>query len=316
MSTVIVVVGEALVDLVVGPDGDLDAALGGAPFNVARAAARMGAPVVFAGRLSNDRFGRRLRDALDSDGVGVATEPTDAPTTLALAEIGDDGSASYRFYLDGTSAPLVGDSELTAALDGLGSADVVVTGGLALVLEPMASALERRLADASEGPSIVVDVNARPSVVGDRDAFRARVGRILDAADVVKVSDEDLAFLAPGSDPLTAARGVLDRGPSVVVLTEGASPTTALVRTRDGFEQATVELPPLPGDVVDTIGAGDTFLGAFVARLVEGGAADGAAVGLDVVVDAVRVGNAAAGVVVTRRGADPPRRTELPTDPG
>ena len=105
----IVVIGEALVDLVIAPDGAVEAALGGAPYNTARAAARLGADVEFVGGLSVDRFGSLLRSQLDRDGVGTRfAASTDEPTTLAAAEIGDDGSATYRFYFDGTSAPLVG----------------------------------------------------------------------------------------------------------------------------------------------------------------------------------------------------------------
>jgi fructokinase len=136
---VIIVVGEALVDLVIAPSGAVDAALGGAPYNTARGAARLGADVEFVGGLSVDRFGSLLRERLGADGVETShAVATDAPTTLAAAEIDDDGSAAYRFYFDGTSAPLVSAQAVEAAVAALQANDVLFTGGLGLVLEPMA----------------------------------------------------------------------------------------------------------------------------------------------------------------------------------
>ena len=148
----IVVIGEALVDLVIAPSGAVEAALGGAPYNTARATARLGADVEFVGCLSVDRFGSLLRERLDADGVGTThAVATDAPTTLAAAEIDDDGSAAYRFYFDGTSAPLVGPQDAGAATAALGPNDVLFTGGLGLVLEPMASSVMR--ARSSRSPT-------------------------------------------------------------------------------------------------------------------------------------------------------------------
>ena len=310
MCPMISVIGEALVDLVVLPDGRVDAALGGAPFNVARAAARLDASVSFTGGLSVDRFGRLLDGALREDGVAVTAPPVEAPTTLALAEIDASGSASYRFYLDGTAAPL-GDAA-AASVDG-DRPGVVVTGGLGLVLEPMATSIERLLVDLAttrpaHRPLVVVAVNARPAVVNDLGLFRTRVHTVVAASDLVKVSDEDLAVLSPGDEPADAAAALLDLGAAAVILTAGAAASTVFV----GDERRDVSPGRLPGAVVDTIGAGDTFLGASVAWLTRHDAhLDRTALSLDAVAEAVAVGHAAAGVVVTRRGADPPTRADL-----
>ena len=299
----ITVVGEALIDLVIDPAGHVTAALGGAPFNTARACGRLGVDVSFVGTLSDDRFGSMLRDQLVADGVDVSRAPVVAvPTTLAAAELDARGAASYRFYIDGTSAPALGDAP---ALAGGG---VVCTGGLALVLEPMASTVERLVASVTDDTMVVVDVNCRPLVIDDRDAYVERVRRVVAHTAIVKVSDEDLAYLSPGLTPLDAARALLGLGPSVVMVTRGGSGVHVLTRTGDRF------VPVEPVDVVDTIGAGDTFGGALITwlthhRVVAAGLGD-----LALLERAVRAANTAAGVACTRRGADPPYLADLPPD--
>ena len=300
----ITVLGEALIDLVITPDGAVDAKLGGAPFNTARACGRLGADVRFVGALSVDRFGSMLADQLVADGVDVsAAMRVDMPTTLAAAELDDGGAASYRFYTDGTSA-----SALSVAPPSR-PGDVIFTGGLGLLLEPMAATVEAVVL-ASTDQLVVVDVNCRPRIVPDRQVYVNRVERVVAHAHVVKVSDEDLAYLHPGLEPLAAARQVLALGPSAVLLTAGG----------DGVHVVTAmgnrTVPVASVDVVDTIGAGDSFGAGFMTWWVESGLAATAAGDLDHVTAAVRAAIAIAGIIVTRRGADPPWRSELPSDWG
>lgn len=295
----ILVVGEALVDLVISPSGDVAAALGGAPFNTARAAARLGADVGFAGALSSDRFGEQLAAALRADGVDVSTATrVDVPTTLAAAELDDRGAATYRFYVDGTSAPH------GVAAPGLGGSEVVFTGGLGLVLEPMASSVEAAVAAASES-LVMVDVNCRPQLVGDRDEYRRRIERVVAHADIVKASDDDLAYLYPDADSADAATRLRGLGAEVVVVTRGG----------DGVDVATAggcrTVPVEPVEVVDTVGAGDTFDGALLAWLGANGALHRSALSADLVARAVAAANVAAGIACTRVGADPPARSDL-----
>jgi fructokinase len=305
---VIIVVGEALVDLVVAIDGSVEAALGGAPYNTARAASRLGADVEFVGGLSHDRFGTLLTNGLVDDGVGVGYAPrTDAPTTLALAEIGGDGSAEYRFYLDGTAAPRVDPYDIPTG--SVPAPEIFFTGGLGLVLEPMASSVATAIANLDGETLLVVDVNCRPAVVADRRAYVERIEAVVGRADIVKVSDEDLRYLSPDLDLLGAARRVVDLGARSVVVTAGASRTTVLVDDR--LEE--IAVPPVRGPVIDTIGAGDTFGAGLIAWWSAAGNGR-SEVSIDRLAAAVRVGHAAAGVVVTRRGADPPRRSELDLD--
>jgi fructokinase len=310
----VVVVGEALVDLVISPDGDVEAALGGAPFNTARTCGRLGVDVSYVGAVSVDRFGSMIRRQLMDDGVAVDGVITvEAPTTLAAAELDSGGAASYRFYIDGTSAPAVGRVAPPSPRPG-----IVFTGGLALVLEPLADAVAAMISGSTSGstsgagvdrrPLVVIDVNCRPAIVADRQRYLDRLHEVLTHTDVVKVSDDDLTFLARDEAPLSAARSLLDRGPSVVLLTTGGGSVTVLT--------ADVErtVPVSPVEVVDTIGAGDAFIGGFCSWWTATGRTRRDLADVEVLERAVRAANEVAGVVCTRRGADPPWRHELGDD--
>jgi fructokinase len=285
----IVVAGEALVDLVPDDAGRLQALPGGGPFNAARAAARLGAEVAFLGRLSTDLLGRRLRAGLTGDGVDVRTAvATEDPTTLALAEVGADGGAAYRFYAAGTSAPGLTDEDVAAALAGV-EVGVLCVGTLGLVFEPSAGALERLVAAAGENVLVVVDPNCRPAAIADEPAYRARLARILARADVVKASADDLDWLVPGATPAAAMETLLREGAIGVVTLGGDG--ALLVPGGDA-------IPAPQVDVVDTIGAGDAFLGALLAWWQRAGSIDA---------DAVAFACSIAARTCERAGADPPR---------
>ena len=300
----IVIAGDALVDLIVRADGSITAVPGGGPYNSARSVGRLGMAVSWIGGLSSDRFGRDLEAGLSGAGVDLSmAQRTELPTTLALAEIGADGAASYRFYTDATSAPAVLPGPLAAGLPA--ETDAVLTGTLGFVLEPMATTLEALVAALPPDLLLMIDPNCRPSITRDPDAFRARIARVLARADIVKVSTEDLAFLQPG-ETLTAAIGwVQALGPRVVLVTDGAAPVRVLI---DGVEHLVVA-PTV--DVVDTIGAGDTFGGAFLACLVQGGGGRHSAGDPTAVLRAARFAVRASAVVCGRAGANPPTLAEL-----
>jgi fructokinase len=257
----IVVAGEALIDLVLDDAGELSPHPGGGPFNAARTIGRLEQPVRYLGRLSTDRFGALLRGELKGDGVNLdAVVATDDPTTLALAELDADGGATYRFYFEETSAPGLTLVDTEGALD---DAAVLYVGTLGLVLEPMASTLEALVAAAPADVLVALDPNCRPAVIDDvaygGAGYRARLARMLARSDLVKASEDDLAWLAPGSAPAEAARSLLAAGPGVALVTRG--PAGALVVTGEDV----VEVPAPAVEVVDTIGAGDAFGGAFLA---------------------------------------------------
>jgi fructokinase len=314
---VIAVIGEALIDLIAGGDGEggegggdgqggqggqgkLTARPGGGPYNTARTLGRLGMAPVFLGRLSGDGFGRMLRARLEADGVTLGIpEPSEAPSTLAVAEIDPAGIARYGFYLAGTAAADLEYQALTAALPP--GVTAVHVGTLGLVMEPVGSAAERVIGrDVPPDTLVMVDPNCRPGAIGDRAAYLARIGRVLRRADVVKVSVEDLDYLSPGAGIHTAAAAMLDAGAVLVLVTDGPRPARAFL---PGQEIA-VDIPEV--QVVDTIGAGDAFGGAFLAWWSAAGLTRADLKRPGPVGDALRAGAKAAALTCAQAGAEPP----------
>ena len=295
----IVVGGEALVDLVIDPDGSVNAKLGGGPFNAARAIGRLGSEVAFLGALSRDRFGTLLHRQLVADNVRDSlVQFTDLPTTLASAELDSHGAASYHFYLAETAAPNLHPRPLPEDLT------ILHVGTLGMVLQPMASTLEAVVADLTEDVFVVLDPNCRPRVTSDRVGYMARLQRMLCRVDVVKVSTDDLDFIS-SRDPAAGVQMLLEGGARVVLHTDGGR------SVHIHSAKTHVEVPVPVVEVVDTIGAGDAFGGAFAAWWDQAGLGrddldDGDALNAAVVA-AVEV----AAVSCTRVGAQPPRRDEL-----
>ena len=306
MAGVILVAGEALIDLV--PTSETIDALaahpGGGPFNAARTIARLERPVAYLGRLSRDRFGQRLEALLAEDGVRLdAIVHTDEPTTLALADVDELGVARYRFYTEGTAAAgLTSEAALAARPD---EVQIVHAGTLGLVLEPAASALEAVIERLSGHAMVFVDPNVRPDIIPDAGAYRKRLARVLSHSHVLKVSEEDLDWLAPGHRSSDAVRELLAGGPSVGLLTRG--PSGALVITID----AEVAVPSPRTNVVDTIGAGDAFGGGFVAWWHARGLGRDELSDLDTVAAAAEFACLIAARTCERPGASPPHLSEL-----
>jgi len=307
----ILVGGEALVDLVPAAStrsGELGPLLplpGGGPYNVAITLGRLGAPVRFLSRLSTDGFGDALKLRLELSGVDTSmVQRGPQPTTLAVAGIGPDGSARYSFHVEGTADRAVEHpGRLPAEIT------TVSLGTLSLLLEPGASRYERLLRDHAAGGGLtVLDPNIRPAMVTDPAAHRARFASWLPDIGLLKLSVEDAAWLADG-DPDDAVRDWLGQGPSVVVMTKGSDGLVA--RTRDGAE---VEVPTVPAEVVDTIGAGDTVHGALLFWLHRAGITtpDGLrSVPGEGWRDALAFAARAASITVSRAGAEPPYAAEL-----
>jgi fructokinase len=303
----ILVAGEALYDTWVDEAGEMHGRPGGGPFNAARTIARLRQPVAYLGRLSRDPAGAALERMLRDDGVGLdATVRTDDPTTLALADIGPDGSARFTFYERGTSAPGLVPAEALAAVAALAApVGVLHVGTLGLTLEPVAAATEA-VVDRLAGEALVfVDPNCRPWAIADPAAYRARLNRVLARGDVVKVSDDDLAFLDPDRSAEDAARALLDHGPAVALLTRGADGVLAVT----GAGSFAVGAPH--ADVVDTIGAGDAFGGGFLAWWRGHGLGAAELADTDRVLQATAFGAAVAARTCERAGAAPPFLEEL-----
>jgi fructokinase len=300
----IVVGGEALIDMIMTVDGRFNPVAGGGPYNTARTLARLGHEVSFLGRLSDDWFGRMMRGHLEADGVdlGLVVETTD-PSTIVLAEIDDEGVAHYRFYLPGTSAPGLDADAAMAALQL--APEAIHVGTLGLAIEPMADALAGLIAAAPPPTLVMIDPNCRPLAVSDVRVFRERMKRVLRRADVVKVSIEDLEYLALASTPQAAARAILAGGSRVVLLTTGPDAVTVF------SARGTFDVPVASVPVVDTIGAGDAFGGGFLAHWLENGLDRDDLDDEARLKEAVRFGIRVSAITVGRAGANPPSREEL-----
>jgi len=313
---VIAVIGEALIDLVVDEAGAVAARPGGGPFNTARTLGRLGIETTFLGRLSGDRFGRTLRERLTADGVtlGVPTL-SGRPSTLAAADLEPDGTARYGFYLAGTASAALDYPVLAAALPG--GVTAVHVGTLGLVMEPIASAIERLITDALPADALVmVDPNSRPAAIADREAYLDRFERILHRADVVKVSVEDLAYLCPGVPADVAATTLLGDKPALVLVTDGPRPARAFLSGGFGGVggEVSIEVPRVT--VVDTIGAGDAFGGGFLAWWTGAGLGRKELSSAEPVRAALRAAAEVSALTCTKPGAEPPLLSELAGSPG
>ncbi|TRD20669.1 carbohydrate kinase family protein [Palleronia caenipelagi] len=301
--------GEALIDMLprktsAGED-TFAPHVGGAVLNTAVALARLGAPSGFFSGISTDLFGQQIADRLEADGVDLShAARSDRPTTLAFVTL-TNGHARYAFYDENTAGRMISTADLPDAMD----ASACFFGGISLAVEPAADtydALSERLAPAMP---MMLDPNIRPDFIRDRDAYMARITRMLERCDIVKVSDEDLAWLTPGMSADDGARALLERGPSIICLTRGSEGATGF--TRSGLE---VSVASQKVEVIDTVGAGDTFNAGILTALHEAGALTKSAIGRvseDTLRAALELGAKAAAVTVSRAGANPPRRTEL-----
>lgn len=303
--------GEALIDMLprvsTGSEPCFAPVAGGSVFNTAIALGRLGAPSRFFTGLSTDLFGARLEEALAASHVDYALcARSDRPTTLAFVQL-TDGHAKYAFYDENTAGRMITPADLPApgALDGV---EALFVGGISLVVEPCGAAYEALALRESGNRLVMIDPNIRPGFIKDEATYRARIDRMIAAADVVKVSDEDLHWIAGEGTLADLAGKLLAAGPRIICVTEGAKGVTAYMEGRQHSVPANVV------EVVDTVGAGDTFNAGFLAGLKRAGRLSKA--GLEDIpetdlVTALKLGGDAAAVTVSRAGANPPTAAEL-----
>jgi fructokinase len=306
---VILSCGEALIDMLPRVTAAGEAAFapyaGGAVFNTAIAVGRLGAPSGFFSGLSTDLFGDLLRRSLAQSGVDAQPSVLSSrPTTLAFVSL-RDGQASYAFYDENTAGRMLATADLPPLP---GRVEALFFGGISLMAEPCGSTYEALQAREAGLRVTMLDPNVRPGFVADEAAYRARIGRMIARADIVKVSDEDLHWLMGPGDPTDQARGLLGRGPRLVCVTRGAAGASAHIAAGH------VEVAAPRVAVADTVGAGDTFNAGLLVALWRAGRLSRAALAeLDEAAlrEALTLGVRAASVTVSRPGADPPWAHEL-----
>lgn len=301
------IIGEALIDLKVDQEDARHpvAHPGGSPMNVAVTLGRLGSEVAFLGRISRDAFGNLLRTHLAESGVNLRwiVDAAEA-TSLAIVSVDPKGSASYAFHVEGTA-----DWQWTEAeLPRNPVLDAVHAGSLALAVEPGGPVIAQWLKELSAHTTISLDPNVRPALLGDREAYRERLERWLEFAAIVKVSDEDLEWIWPGADPAELAESWIAKGRKLVVVTRGGD--GSLVRA--GGESFAV--PAAEADLIDTVGAGDSFSGALLDWLNRNGRLrpdDLARLTAAEAREAVAFASKVAAITCSRAGANPPYRSEM-----
>lgn len=300
----IVVCGEALIDIVISGDGSRGPSPGGGPFNTARALARLEVPTAFLGHFSNDEYGRLLADRLRTDGASLALASFGPePTTTATARVGEDGLAEYQFSVAGTSAPHLTRDMIPAELSP--EINALHLGTLGLVLQPMASTLTELVRREDPRRLVMLDPNIRPALDAGPQ-YRQRLNWFISQSTVVKASADDLKWLYPEMDHVAAAERILNAGVRAVLVTLGAA--GAYGTTSSGR----VSVPAVPVQVVDTIGAGDAFGAAVLAWLYDRDLLDPElSLSTEDLESLLQFSCMAAALTCTRSGAEPPWRSEL-----
>ena len=297
------VCGEALIDLIpVRPGSDQRQVIpGGGPANTAHALARLDIPTEFIGGLSDDQYGQRMRSEFIAGRVGLTFTPEhQLPTCLAIVSIDVDGGATYEFKIDGTAtfaftAENLPDPKVIQP-------DAIYIGTLATIIEPGASILKDWIIQAKDYAPIIYDPNIRSSVISDRSRYQEVVKEWVALSNVVKASEDDLAWLYPETDPLEIARSWVTQGVQVVVITKGENGIVGVTENQE------VSIPGVKVEVIDSVGAGDTVGAVLVEALVEFGLEK---LTRDLLSHTLHRAALAAAITCSRAGANPPTKAEL-----
>jgi len=302
MTARALVIGEALIDIVERNGRALGEHVGGSPLNVAVGLGRLGRDVDFLTHIADDERGRRIVDYVEASGVRLVPGSTTADRTpTALARLDESGAADYVFDI---VWELAGTSEAAPPV-------VAHTGSIAAYLDPGCLATAALLDAYRPSATITYDPNVRPALITDREQAIGRIERLVERADVVKASDEDLRWIAPDSDPERVAETWLASGPSVVAVTMGEQGAFAVCAA------GTVRVAARPVQVVDTVGAGDAFMTGLIDALwsldLLGAPrrTDLGRIDTDTLDGVVRAASLASALTVARAGADLPDRAAL-----
>jgi fructokinase len=293
------VCGEVLVDLLPSSDsGERVAVIGGGPANTAKALARLGHGVEFIDGISTDHYGKSAQEELRKDGVGLSlSKISDKPTCQAIVSLDDNGSARYEFLIEETATFDFSRSWLPE-----GFPSVLHIGTLATVIEPGALELFEWAKKISERVPIVFDPNVRPAVLSDCAEYRRVAEKWVGISNVVKVSEDDIAWLYPAKSEEDVAREWLALGAELLVVTRGADGMVGITKSD------VISVPGVAVSVIDTVGAGDTVGAIIVEGVVKYGVS-----GLtgEILKSILQRAAKAASITVARQGAQPPFSHEL-----
>ena len=312
----ILCIGEAVIDMFHRKDpvqGEVFYPLpGGCCYNTSIAAARLGAQTAFLGRLSTNFFGDIQVQRLNENKVRTdLLLRRDENPILAFIKTGEGRQPQYAFYDEGTVDRLLSLDELP---DLPSDTSCIVFGSVSMAMEPIASTIENLIIKYSEHKVIAFDPNIRPFMIKDREAYMKRFTQWAGLCTIAKISGEDFEYIFPGTEPKDALQKMIDLGTQLAIVTLGADGSAALLRRANG-SVIKVNIPGIHIEkIADTVGAGDTFLGAFLARLeLRGKMSNNAIANLheDDLHDALTFANKAAAIVCTRNGAEPPTLNEM-----
>jgi fructokinase len=301
--------GEALIDMLPRETATGETAFvpfaGGSVFNSAIALGRLGVPTGFFSGISSDFFGEVLRDTLARSNVDYSFAAiSDRPTTLAFVRL-VDGQARYAFYDENTAGRMLSESDMPFVDD---SIDAMLFGCISLISEPCGGVYEALMTREAPKRVMFLDPNIRAGFITDREKHLARMKRMIALADIVKLSDEDLNWFGEHGSHDEIAAEWLKLGPKLIVITKGAHGADAYTTG------ATVRVPGVKVDVVDTVGAGDTVNAGILVSLHNQGLLNKGSIenlNEDQIHSAVALGVRAAAVTVSRAGANPPWAAEM-----
>ncbi len=303
--------GEALIDMIASPTVSGEQGFvphsGGAIFNTAIALGRLGVPAGMLTGLSTDMFGQQLNKSLQASHVDTShVIVSDRPTTLAFVQL-KDGHATYNFLDENSAGRMLTPEDMPSQLPAVSA---LYFGGISLACEPCADAYASLLNQHGSEKAVMLDPNIRPGFISDQTRYRTRLNAMIAQADIVKVSDEDLDWIIPGPESLTdKVPLLLKEGPAVVIVTKGSEGASGYLA--DG---RSTSVPVKKVEVVDTVGAGDTFNAGVLAELERAGHLNKQglrALNPDQLKAALAKGAEVAAVTVSRAGANPPWANDL-----
>jgi fructokinase len=312
----ILCIGEAVIDVFQTPVAGLgDAFLplpGGCAYNTSIAISRLGVPAAFIGRISNSFFGeiqlKRLRENNVKDDLVIRCEQN---TILAFIKVEEGREPQYAFYEEGTADKLLLPEELPQLPP---DTSCIVFGSISMAMEPIASTIENLILKEAHNKVIAFDPNIRPFIIKDRQAYLKRFEKLTAASTIVKISLEDFEFIQPNIQPQKVLEKLISAGTRLAIITLGPNGAAAMLRRSNGSIIKTDAPGIYVPNLIDTVGAGDTFLGAFLAflekkdKLTHNAIADLSEAELK---SALVFANKAASVVCARHGAQPPTQDEM-----